>query len=150
VVCREHIHAAIMHTDAPLHAIEFAHGYTYSGHPVACAAAVATMDLFVQEDLLARAAAAGPLLGDAVHAAIKGLPNVVGIRSLGLAAAVELAPNPSAPGKKAYEVFLDCLAHGVLVRSAGDNLVLAPAYVVTPAQIAQMVDTLAAAIKRQA
>jgi beta-alanine--pyruvate transaminase len=67
-----------------------------------------------------------------------------------LAAAVELAPNPSAPGKKAYEVFLDCLAHGVLVRSAGDNLVLAPAYVVTPAQIAQMVDTLAAAIKRQA
>jgi len=150
VVCREQIHAALMHTDAPLHAIEFAHGYTYSGHPVACAAAVATMDLFLQEDLLARAAAAGPLLGDAVHAAIKGLPNVVGIRSLGLAAAVELAPNPSAPGKKAYEVFLDCLAHGVLVRSAGDNLVLAPAYVVTPAQIAQMVDTLAAAIKRQA
>lgn len=150
VLCREHIHAALMHTDAPLHAIEFAHGYTYSGHPVACAAAVATMDVFVQEDLLARASAAAPVLGDAVHAAIKGLPNVVGIRSLGLAAAVELAANPAAPGKAAYEIFLDCLAHGVLVRSAGDNLVLAPAYVVSPAQIAQMVDTLAAAIKRHA
>ena len=119
VLCREHIHAALMDTDAPMHTIEFAHGYTYSGHPVACAAAVATLDLFVQEDLLARAAAAGHLLGDAVHAAIKGLTHVVGIRSLGLAAAVELAADPLAPGKKAYEVFLDCLAHGVLVRAPG-------------------------------
>ena len=140
----------MMNTDAPAHAIEFAHGYTYSGHPVACAAAVATMDWFVQEDLIARAQQAGPMLGDAVHAAIRGLPGVVGIRSLGLAAAVELAANPAAPGKKAFDIFLDCLAHGVLVRSAGDNLVLAPAYRVSPGQIAQMVDTLAASIKRLA
>jgi beta-alanine--pyruvate transaminase len=150
VICRDGIHAAMMNTDAPAHAIEFAHGYTYSGHPVACAAAVATMDWFVQEDLIARAQQAGPLLGDAVHAAIRGLPGVVGIRSLGLAAAVELAANPAAPGKKAFDIFLDCLAHGVLVRSAGDNLVLAPAYRVSPGQIAQMVDTLAASIKRLA
>ena len=150
VICRDGIHAAMMNTDAPAHAIEFAHGYTYSGHPVACAAAVATMDWFAQEDLIARAQQAGPLLGHAVHAAIRGLPGVVGIRSLGLAAAVELAADPAAPGKKAFDIFLDCLAHGVLVRSAGDNLVLAPAFVVTPAQIAQMVDTLAASIKRHA
>jgi beta-alanine--pyruvate transaminase len=69
---------------------------------------------------------------------------------LGLAAAVELAADTAAPGRKAYDIFLDCLAHGVLVRSAGDNLVLAPAYVVNEAQIAQMVDTLAASIKRHA
>jgi beta-alanine--pyruvate transaminase len=74
----------------------------------------------------------------------------VGIRSFGMAAAVELAADPAAPGKKAFEIFLDCLAHGVLVRSAGDNMVLAPAFVVTPAQIAQMVETLAASIQRHA
>ena len=150
VICREAIHAGIMQSDAPVHAIEFAHGYTYSGHPVACAAAVATLDWFEQEDLLARAQRTAPLLGEAVHSAIRGLPGVVGIRSLGMAAAVEMAANPQAPGKKAFDIFLDCLSHGVLVRSAGDNLVLAPAYVVTPAQLAQMVDTLAAAIRRQA
>jgi beta-alanine--pyruvate transaminase len=89
-------------------------------------------------------------LGEAVHAAIRGLPGVVGIRSFGMAAAVELAADPAAPGKKTFEIFLDCLAHGVLVRSAGDNMVLAPAFVVTPAQIAQMVETLAASIQRHA
>ena len=150
VICRDSIQAALMNTDAPSQAIEFAHGYTYSGHPVACAAAVATMDWFKQEDLLARAQQAAPVLGDAVHSAIRGLPGVVGIRSLGLAAAVELAADPAAPGKKAFDIFLDCLAHGVLVRSAGDNLVLAPAFIATPSQIAQMVDTLAASIKRLA
>ena len=150
VICRDGIHAALMNTDAPQHAIEFAHGYTYSGHPVACAAAVASMDLLAEEQLFERAASSGVLLGDAVHAAMQGLPGVVGIRTLGLAAAVELAPNPAAPGKKAYDIFLDCLAHGVLVRSAGDNLVLAPAYVVSPSEIAQMVDILAASIKRHA
>ncbi len=150
VICRDAIHAALMNTDAPSHAIEFAHGYTYSGHPVACAAAVASMDLLAEENLFQRAADMGLVLGNAVHAAMRGLPGVVSIRSLGLAAAVELAADPAAPGRKAYDIFLDCLAHGVLVRSAGDNLVLAPAYVVNEAQIAQMVDTLAASIKRHA
>ncbi len=150
VICRDGIHAALMNTDAPQHAIEFAHGYTYSGHPVACAAAVASMDLLAEENLFQRAADSGVLLGKAVHAAMRGLPGVVGIRTLGLAAAVELAADPTAPGQKAYNIFLDCLAHGVLVRSAGDNLVLAPAYVVSESQIAQMVDTLAASIKRHA
>jgi beta-alanine--pyruvate transaminase len=150
VICRESIFTAMMNTDAPAHAIEFAHGYTYSGHPVACAAAVATLDWFREEDLLRRASQTGPQLGAAVHAAIRGMPGVVGIRSLGMAAAVELAAEPAAPGKKAFEIFLDCLDHGVLVRAAGDNLVLAPAYIATSSQIAQMVDTLAASIKRHA
>jgi beta-alanine--pyruvate transaminase len=150
VICLEGIFTAMMNTDAPAHAIEFAHGYTYSGHPVACAAAVATLDWFREEDLLRRASQTGPQLGAAVHAAIRGMPGVVGIRSLGMAAAVELAAEPAAPGKKAFEIFLDCLDHGVLVRAAGDNLVLAPAYIATSSQIAQMVDTLAASIKRHA
>jgi beta-alanine--pyruvate transaminase len=92
----------------------------------------------------------GPVLGNAVHAAIKGLPNVVSIRALGLAAAVELSPSGIGVGARGYAVFLECLKHGVLVRSAGDNLVLAPAYVVDKPQIEQMVDVLAQAIKRVA
>jgi beta-alanine--pyruvate transaminase len=152
VICREHVFNAVMaaHQDAPAHTIEFAHGYTYSGHPVACAAALATLELFQQEDLIARASQMGPVLGDAVHSIIKGLPNVVGIRSFGLAAAVELAPVSGLPGKRAFDVFLDCFHHGVLVRPAGDNVVLCPPYIVEQAQIDQMVSTLAAAIRRNA
>ena len=150
VVCREGIYEAIVSQPTPAHVIEFSHGYTYSGHPVASAAAVATMKLLAEEKLFERAASMAPVLGNAVHAAAKGLPHVIGIRSLGLAAAVELSPSDKGVGQRGYAVFQDCLKHGVLVRSAGDNLVLAPAYVVEKAQIEQMVDVLAQAIKRQA
>jgi beta-alanine--pyruvate transaminase len=90
------------------------------------------------------------VLGDAMHSAFKGLPNVIGIRSLGLAGAVELASIAGAPGKRAYDIFLDCYHQGVLVRAAGDNLVLCPPYIVEKEQIARMVDTLAASIKKHA
>ena len=149
VVCRDGIYEAIMSVPTSAHVIEFSHGYTYSGHPVACAAAVATMKLLAEEHLFERAASMAPHLGNAVHAAVTGLPNVISIRSLGLAAAVELSPSGIGVGARGYSVFQDCLKHGVLVRSAGDNLVLAPAYVVEKPQIEQMVDVLAQAIKRQ-
>jgi beta-alanine--pyruvate transaminase len=117
---------------------------------VACAAAIATMNLFKEEDLFARANTMAPVLGDAMHAALKGLPHVIGIRTLGLAGAVELAPMPGAPGKRAFEVFLDCFHKGVLVRSAGDNLVVCPAFTVSTAQIDQIVGTLADSIRKHA
>ncbi len=150
VICRDFLYDALMNANAPEHAIEFLHGYTYSGHPVACAAAIATLDLFAEEKLFERAAQMGKLLGDAMHAGLKGLPNVVGIRCLGLAGAVELAPIAGSPGKRAFDIFRDCFAHGILVRSAGDNLVLCPPYIVTAAQIEQLVGTLADSIKRYA
>jgi beta-alanine--pyruvate transaminase len=129
---------------------EFFHGYTYSGHPVACAAAIATLNLYQEEKLFARAGEMGTLLGAAMHSALKGLPNVIGIRTLGLAGAVELAPMPGAPGKRGYEIFLDCYHHGILVRAAGDVLVLAPPYIVNTAQIDQLVQGLKDAITRHA
>jgi hypothetical protein len=92
VICRDKLYDAMMKTDAPEHVVEFFHGYTYSGHPVACAAAIATLELFSRKNLFARAGEMGKVLGDAFHSAFKGLPNVISIRSLGLAAAVELAP----------------------------------------------------------
>ncbi len=148
VVARDGVFDALLdaHAAAPPHAVEFAHGYTYSGHPVACAAAIATLDLFEHEGLFERADRMGRVLGDAMHGQLKGLPHVVGIRTYGLAGAVELAPGAT-PGKRAYEVFLDCFRHGVLVRPAGDNIVLCPPYVVEAGQIGQMVDVLAAAIR---
>jgi beta-alanine--pyruvate transaminase len=152
VICSDRIYEAMMgaHGSAPEHAIEFFHGYTYSGHPVACAAAIATLDLFREEQLFERAGQMGPVLGDAMHSALKGLPNVISIRSLGLAAAVELASVPGLPGKRAYDIFLDCYHRGVLVRNAGENLVFAPPFIVEKAQIETMVGVLADAIKRHA
>lgn len=151
MICSDRIYDAMMqaHGSSPDHAIELFHGYTYSGHPVACAAAIATLTLYQEEGLFARAGQMGKVLGDAVHSQIKGLPSVVGLRSLGLAAAVELAP-AALPGKRAYDVFMTCFAHGVLVRPAGENLVLCPPYIVEPAHIDQMVGVLAAAIRAHA
>lgn len=148
VICRDHVFEAVM--AGPDHAIEFAHGYTYSGHPAACAAALATLQIFREENLFARAGEMGPVLGDAMHSAMRGLPNVIGVRSLGLAAAVELSGLPGQPGKRAYNIFLDCYHAGVMVRAAGENLVFAPPYIVESAHIDVMVSTLAAAIKRHA
>jgi beta-alanine--pyruvate transaminase len=92
----------------------------------------------------------GKVLGDAFHSAFKGLPNVIGIRSLGCAAAVELAPIAGSPGKRAYDIFLDCFHKGSLVRSAGDTLVIAPPYIVEKSQIETLVNTLADSIRKHA
>jgi beta-alanine--pyruvate transaminase len=152
VICSDRIYDAMMgaHGSAPGHAIEFFHGYTYSGHPVACAAALATLALFEQEQLFERAGQMAPVLGDAMHSALKGLPNVISIRSLGLAAAVELAPMAGMPGKRAFDVFMECFRRGVLVRNAGDNLVFAPPFIVEKSHIDTMVNVLADAIRKHA
>jgi beta-alanine--pyruvate transaminase len=151
VICSDRIYNQMMQANAgsPEHAIEFFHGYTYSGHPVACAAAIATLKLFEEEQLFARAGQLGRVLGDAMHSQLRGLPTVVGVRTLGLAGAVEVAPS-ALPGKRAYDIFIECFAQGVLVRPAGENLVLCPPYIVQEAHIGQMVDVLAAAICKHA
>ncbi len=150
VICRDFIYDAMMNANSPAHAIEFFHGYTYSGHPVACAAAIATLDLMKEENLFARAGQKGRVLGDAMHSALKGLPNVIGIRTLGLAGAVELASIPGMPGKRAYDIFMDCFHKGVWVRPAGENLVICPPYIVEDAHIDQIVQTVADSIRRHA
>jgi beta-alanine--pyruvate transaminase len=152
VICRDHVYQAFVEANAksPDHAIEFMHGYTYSGHPVACAAAIATLNLFKVEKLFERAGDMGKVLGDAMHAALKGLPNVIGIRTLGLAGAVELTGIAGAPGKRVYDIFLDCYHQGVLVRPAAENIVLCPPYIVSKEQIEQMVGTVAVSIKKYA
>lgn len=130
--------------------IELPHGYTYSGHPLACAAALATLDTYEEEGLLTRGAALHSKLEDAVHS-LRGLPHIIDIRNTGLVAAVELAPRPDAPaGRRAFEVFLACWEAGVLVRATGDTIALSPPLIISEAQIDQLTDTLRQAIAQVA
>ena len=149
VICSDRIYDAMMsaNSNAPDHAIEFFHGYTYSGHPVACAAAIATLNLAKQENLYERAGQMGAVLGDAMHSTFKGLPNVVGIRSMGLAGAVELAPIAGSPGKRAFDIFMTCFHHGVLVRPAAENIVICPPFIVEKDHIDRIMNVVADAIR---
>ena len=144
VVVKSSIHDALM--VGPEHLIELFHGYTYSGHPVACAAGLATLDIYEREGLFERAASLAPLWEEAVHA-LRGSPHVIDVRNLGLVAGIELEPRPNEPGKRAYEVLMDCFENGVLVRQAGDIIALSPPLIVEEGQIHQIVDGIAAALR---
>ena len=139
VIVKKEIYDAFMH--GPQDAIELYHGYTYSGHPLAAAAAVATLDLLREENLFARAAELAPYLEDAVHS-LRGLPHVVDIRNLGMVAAVELEPMPGKPTVRSFEAFLRCYERGVLVRTTGETIALAPSLIIERKQIDQLVDTV--------
>ncbi|NLR97678.1 aspartate aminotransferase family protein [Rhizobium sp. P38BS-XIX] len=129
--------------------IELFHGYTYSGHPVACAAGLATMEIYEEEGLLTRAAELADDWQNALHS-LKGLPHVADIRNLGLVGAVELTPRDGAPGARAYDVFVDCFQKGLLVRVTGDIIALSPPLIIEREQIETIVSMLGDALKRAA
>jgi beta-alanine--pyruvate transaminase len=133
----------------PENAIELFHGYTYSAHPVACAAALATLDVYIKEGLLTRAAALAPEWESAVHS-LRGLPHVIDVRNYGLIGAVELEPRSGKPGARAFEVFLKCFERGVMVRQTGDTIALSPPLIIESKHIARIVETLAAVIRETA
>ncbi len=148
VIVRKGIYDAFM--KGPDHAVELFHGYTYSGHPLACAAGLATLDLYAEENLFARARKLESLWADAVHS-LKGFPNVLDIRTVGLTAAIDLAGKPDAPGKRSFEA-MDHAFHAfdLLLRIAGDSLVLTPPLIVSEAQIGEIVEKTGKAIKAAA
>jgi beta-alanine--pyruvate transaminase len=129
--------------------VELFHGYTYSGHPVACAAALATQKIYRDEGLLTRAQEIGKYFEDAVHS-LKGLPNVIDIRNIGLTACVEFAPIAGKVGARGFDVFLKCFERGVLLRASGDIVPMSPPLIIDKSQIDQLVGTLADAIKAAA
>ncbi len=147
VIAQQRIHDAFM--QGPESAIEFPHGYTYSAHPLACAAGLATLDTYAEEGLLTRAAQVGPAFAEALNS-LKGEPHVIDIRSFGLVGGVELQPAAGAPARRAYELFLDCWQQGVLVRTTGDIVALSPPLIIEPVQIEQLVETLRRALRRLA
>ena len=147
VLVKDEIHDAFM--SGPEHLIEFAHGYTYSGHPLACAAGLGTLDTYAEEGLLTRAGTMQDDFAKALHS-LRGEPNVIDIRNIGLVGGIELAPFPGDPAKRAFDVFLDCYARGLLIRTTGDTIALSPPLVIENTHIDQIVDTLRGAIRRAA
>jgi beta-alanine--pyruvate transaminase len=127
-------------------AIELFHGYTYSAHPVACAAALATLDVYAKEGLLTRAATLAAEWENAVHS-LRGLPHVIDVRNYGLIGAVELEPRAGKPGARGFEVFLKCFERGVMVRQTGDTIAMSPPLIIESKQIARIVETLGAVIR---
>lgn len=146
VFARRSVHDAIVQA-GPDGAIEFFHGYTYSGHPVACAAGLATLEVYRREGLLTRV---GDLAADwetAVHG-LADVPHVTDIRNIGLMAGIDMAPRPGAPGARGYEVLLGMLEAGVLVRATGDTIALSPPLIVSTAEMDRIVETLRRVISK--
>jgi beta-alanine--pyruvate transaminase len=147
VFVRKHIYDAFM--NGPEGSIELFHGYTYSAHPAACAAALATQDIYEREGLLTRAKDLAKTWEDAVHS-LRSVPNVIDIRNLGLVAGVELRPRAGAPGARAYEALVKAFEKGLLIRTTGDTIALSPPLIISPAQIDELVTTLSEVLKRVA
>jgi beta-alanine--pyruvate transaminase len=147
VFAKQHIHDVFM--TGPEHLIEFFHGYTYSSHPLACAAALGTLETYADEGLLTRGAQMAPYFENALHS-LKEAPNVIDVRNIGLVGGIELAPIPGEPGKRAFSVFLECWEKGLLIRTTGDTIALSPPLIIENKHIDQIVGTLSDAIKRAA
>ena len=130
----------------PEHLVEFFHGYTYSGHPLACAAAVATLDVYQEEGLFQRARMLEPVLEDAIHS-LSDEPKVIDVRNLGIAAAVEFQPIEGQASIRAMNVFHHCFDAGVMVRYSGDIVAIGPSMTVSESEIGIIVDTLRDAIR---
>ena len=128
--------------------IELFHGYTYSAHPAACAAGLATLGVYEREGLLTRAKTLAPQWEEAAHA-LRGLPHVIDVRNYGLILGLELEPLAGKPGNRAFEVYLRCFERGVLIRQSGDIIALSPPLIVQPSQIDQIFSTLSEVLRGQ-
>jgi len=144
VMVSAEIHDTFM--QGPEHMIEFFHGYTYSGNPVASAAALATLDTYKEEGLLTRGAELAKAWEDALHS-LKGLPHVIDIRNIGLVGAIELEPIAGSPTKRAFSAFLKAYEQGLLVRTTGDIIALSPPLIISESQIGEIVSTLSGILK---
>ncbi len=145
VIARAPIYQAFMR--GPEHVVELFHGYTYSAHPLACAAALATLDLYRDEDLFARAQRLEPLWADAAMG-LKGLPNVLDIRTIGLTAGIDLAARPDAAGRRAYDAMVKAFQdESMVIRVTGDTIALTPPLIVSEGEIAEMFARVARVIR---
>jgi beta-alanine--pyruvate transaminase len=145
VFVRQGIYDAFMEASSE-NAIEFFHGYTYSGHPLACAAAMATLDVYEEEGLFAHAHHLASYWEDCVHS-LRGLPHVIDLRNLGLVAAIELEPIPGKPGVRAMDCLQRCYDKGLLIRTTADIIALSPPLIVQKNHIEQMVEILAGVLR---
>jgi beta-alanine--pyruvate transaminase len=140
VMVRAGIYDTFMET-APQGAIELFHGYTYSAHPLACAAALATLEVYRDEGLFERAAMLSSPWEERLHQ-LRGAPHVTDLRNVGLIGAIELSAREGEPGARAFEVFQRCYDRGVLIRATGDTIALSPPFIITPSQIDHLFDVI--------
>jgi beta-alanine--pyruvate transaminase len=144
VLVTSEIHDTFM--TGPEHMIEFFHGYTYSGNPIAAATGLATLEVYKEEGLLTRGAELASYWEDALHS-LKGLPHVIDIRNLGLIGAVELEPIAGAPTKRAFSAFVQAYEKGILIRTTGDIIAMSPPLIISKAQIDELIGTLGGILK---
>ncbi|MEX0606536.1 MAG: aminotransferase class III-fold pyridoxal phosphate-dependent enzyme, partial [Halofilum sp. (in: g-proteobacteria)] len=149
VAASRQIHDAFMDGNAAGPAIELFHGYTYSGHPTACAAGLAALDIFERDGLFTRARELESHWQQRVHE-LDGAANVIDVRNYGLIAAVELAPREGAAGHRAFEVFRRCFEQGLLIRVTGDIIALSPPLTIGEAEIDRIFSMLGEAIQNRA
>ena len=149
MVASKTIYDTFMAAGGPEYMLEFAHGYTYSAHPVACAAGLAALDLLEREAMPERARTLAPYFEQAVHS-LRGAPHVADIRNFGLAAGISIAPLPGEPALRPYEVAMKCWQKGFYVRYGGDTIQLAPPFISEPADIDRLVSALGDALSEVA
>jgi beta-alanine--pyruvate transaminase len=149
VLAKKDIYDTFMAQGGPDYMLEFAHGYTYSAHPVPCAAALATLDLLVNENAVDQVKALAPYFENAVHS-LKGSKHVTDIRNFGLAAGLTIDPLPGEPARRPYDIAMAMLKKGFYVRYGGDTIQLAPPFITTPAQIDSLVNALGESINQAA
>jgi beta-alanine--pyruvate transaminase len=144
VAARKEVYDTFM--QGPDNAIELFHGYTYSAHPVACAAGIATQQIYKRDGLLTRAAEMSAYWTDAVHS-LKGLPHVIDLRNLGLIAAIEVEAIPGKPGARGFDIFLRAFEKGLLVRVTGDIVALSPPLIIERSHVDELFEKLAAVLR---
>lgn len=149
VLASKDIYDTFMAQGGPDYMLEFAHGYTYSAHPVPCAVGLATLDILVRENMVDKVKALSPYFENAVHS-LKGAKHVTDIRNYGLAAGLTIEALPGEPAKRPYEIAMAMLAKGFYVRYGGDTIQLAPPFITTPAQIDSLVNALGECINATA
>jgi len=145
VIARRGIYETIVDA-APPGSIELAHGYTYSAHPLATAAAEASLDLYEEEDLFERGRELAPYFQEAVHQ-LREMPHVIDIRNMGMVAAIELSPKPGHPAERAFRTYVKCFEQGVLIRTTGDIIALSPPLIISKEQVDELVGTLASVLR---
>jgi len=150
VAVRQDIYDTFMAAGGPEYALEFPHGYTYSAHPVACAAGLASLHLLERDEALARVRALAPVFEEAVHSLRGASPHLTDIRNVGLAAGLTLAPMPGEPLKRPFEVAMRMWAKGFYVRYGGDTVQLAPPFISTEAEIQRLIDALGETLRELA
>jgi len=149
VLARKEIYDTFMAQGGLEYMLEFAHGYTYSAHPVPCAVALATLDLLVKENMVDKVKALAPHFENAVHS-LKGAKHVADIRNFGLAAGLTIHALPGEPARRPYDIAMAMLKKGFYVRYGGDTIQLAPPFISTPAQIDSLVNALGESINQTA